>query len=125
MADVPDKDTSSTIPPSDSKSKIFGDTCMGLERNVYEDNNTPVDFKREGTKPKTKAMWKCFQLVDHMHGVKPVQLMHGVGTKRNADHVVEDTEGAFEKRGRTGDGPMDSDEILSLAEAAFQPRRPQ
>ena len=125
MADVPDKDTSSTIPPSDSKSKIFGDTCMGLERNVYEDNNTPVDFKRGGTKPKTKAMRKCFQLVDHMHGVKPVQLMHEVGTKRNADHVVEGMEGAFEKRGRTEDGPMDKDEILSLAVVAIQPFRSQ
>ena len=56
--DVPDKDASSTIPLSDSNRKIFGATCMGLERNVYEDNNTLVDFKRGGTKPKTKATWK-------------------------------------------------------------------
>ena len=60
-----------------------------------------------------------------MHGVKPVQLMHGVGTKWNADHVVEDTKGAFEKRGRTEDGPMDKDEILSLAVVAIQPLRSQ
>ncbi|GMY22651.1 hypothetical protein FCV25MIE_17892 [Fagus crenata] len=58
MDDVPDKDASSTIPLSDSNRKIFGATCMGLERNVYEDNNTPVEFKQGGTKPKTKATWK-------------------------------------------------------------------
>ena len=60
-----------------------------------------------------------------MHGVKPVQLMHGAGTKRNADKVIKDLEGAFEKRGRTEDGPMDKDEILSLAVVTIQPFRSQ